>query len=264
MSDPEPTGAAAGGVGRAARGAGAGTERTGAEGTGAEGTGGEGTGAGRGGRGPGARELAAVVALCALGGGLVLGAAGQTWLRLSAQRRSPLADVTLSLSGRSLEPLVAGLGIVGLAGVVGLLATRRWGRLVVAGLLALSGLVIVVASVRWVGAPGPGTARDLIEDADRAGGLAANPAITATAHPAWPLLAALGGLLLALGGLAALVRSRRWPTMSARYENPTTRAQRPRTDAALWDALSRGDDPTAAETGAADPEATAPERRGPR
>jgi uncharacterized membrane protein (TIGR02234 family) len=197
----------------------------------------------------GRRELAGAVGSCALGGGLVLGAAGRTWLRVSAQRRSPLADVTLSLSGRTLAPLVAGLGIVGLAGVVGLLATRRWGRAVVAALLALSGLAVVVASLRWVGAPGAATARDLLEDADRAGGLAANPVITATAHPAWPLLAAAGGLLLAAGGVLALLRHRSWPTMSARYETPAARERRPRTDAAVWDALSRGDDPTTAGRG---------------
>jgi uncharacterized membrane protein (TIGR02234 family) len=185
------------------------------------------------------------VALCALGGGLVLGAVGRTWLRISAQRRAPLADVTLSLSGRTLAPLIAGLGIVGLAGVVGLLATRRRGRLVVAALVALSGLVILVDALTRVGAPGTAAVRDLLDDSGRAGGLAADPVLTATAEPAWPLLAAAGGLLLALGGVAALVRSRRWPTMSARYETPAARSQRPRTDAAVWDALSRGDDPTA-------------------
>ena len=204
-------------------------------------------------RGSGGRELAGVVAACALGGGLVLGAAGRTWLRISAQRRSALADVTLSLSGRSLEPLVAGLGLVGLAGVVGLLATRRWGRLVVAALVALSGLVVVVQALTRVAAPGTAAAQKLLEDSGRAGGLAANPAITTTAFPAWPLLAAAGGLLLVLGGLVALVRSRRWPSMSARYENPATRARRPRTDAAVWDALSRGDDPTAADPPPAQP-----------
>ncbi|HST67358.1 MAG TPA: Trp biosynthesis-associated membrane protein [Mycobacteriales bacterium] len=185
-----------------------------------------------------------MVGLCAVGGGLVLGAAGQTWLRISAQRRSPLADVTLDVSGRSLAPLVAGLGVVGLAGVVGLLATRRWGRLVVAALVALSGLAVAVDALTRLGAPSAAAAQRLLEDSDRAGGLAADPVISATAAPAWPLLAALGGLLLALGGLVALLRSRGWPTMSARYETPAARARKPRTDAAVWDALSRGDDPT--------------------
>jgi uncharacterized membrane protein (TIGR02234 family) len=189
-----------------------------------------------------ARELAGVVGVCAVGGGMVLFAVGRTWLRISARRPSPLPDVTVALSGKDLEPLVAGLGIVGLAGVVGLLATRRWGRLVVAAIVALSGLTVAVSALTRLAAPGPDETRDLLADSGRGAGAAA---VTATAHPGWPLLAAAGGLLLALGGLGALVRSRRWPTMSARYETPAARTDRPRTDAAVWDALDRGDDPTA-------------------
>ena len=186
----------------------------------------------------GGRELAAV---CAVGGGMVLFAVGPTWVEVVAHRASPLPDVTLAVSGRSLAPLVAGLGIVGLAGVVGLLATRRWGRLAVAAIVALSGLGVLAGALTRLTAPGAAEARDLLDDAGRSAGAAA---VTATAHPGWPLLAAAGGLLLALGGLAALLRSRRWPTMSARYETPAARTDRPRTDAAVWDALDRGDDPT--------------------
>jgi uncharacterized membrane protein (TIGR02234 family) len=202
-------------------------------------------GAAGGGGVAGRRELGAAVALCAVGGGIVLGAAGRTWLRVAAERRPPLTDVTLTLSGRDLEPLVAGLGVVGLAGVVGLLATRRWGRLVVAALVALSGPAIVVSSLTRLGPPSTAQVQDLLDESGRTGGVAADAAVSATTQPAWPLLAAAGGLLLALGGLVTLARSRRWPTMSARYETPAARAQRPRTDAAVWDALSRGDDPTA-------------------
>jgi uncharacterized membrane protein (TIGR02234 family) len=187
------------------------------------------------------RELAGVVALCALGGGMVLFAVGRPWVEIVARRPSPLPDVTVALSGRSLEPLVAGLGIVGLAGVVGLLATRRWGRLVVAAIVALSGLGVLVPALTRLTAPDAAEATALLEDPGRSAGTAT---VTATAHPGWPLLAAVGGLLLVLGGLAALLRSRRWPTMSARYETPAARTDRPRTDAAVWDALDRGDDPT--------------------
>jgi uncharacterized membrane protein (TIGR02234 family) len=188
-----------------------------------------------------ARELGAVVATCALGGAMVLFAVGRPWVEITARRASPLPDVTVALSGRDLTPLVAGLGIVGLAGVVGLLATRRWGRLAVAAIVALAGLGVLAGSLTRLGAPGAAEARDLLADSGRAAGAAA---VTATGHPGWPLLAAAGGLLLALGGLAALVRSRAWPTMSARYETPAARTDRPRTDAAVWDALDRGDDPT--------------------
>jgi uncharacterized membrane protein (TIGR02234 family) len=177
-----------------------------------------------------------------MGGGLVLLAVGRPWVELVARRPSPLPDVTLALSGRTLEPLVAGLGIVGLAGVVGLLATRRWGRLIVAAIVALSGIGVAVTALTRLTAPDATEARALLEDAGRSAGTAA---VTATAHPGWPLLAAAGGLLLALGGAVALLRSRRWPTMSTRYETPAARSERPRTDAAVWDALDRGDDPTA-------------------
>ncbi|HEV7657455.1 MAG TPA: Trp biosynthesis-associated membrane protein [Mycobacteriales bacterium] len=256
---PRPAGPAAGGGGSASAGGGpaAATGRPAAASAGGGPGGGPGGGSDGGSdggrRGMGARELGAVVGACALGGGMVLFSVGPTWLRVSAQRRPPLADVTLSLSGRTLEPLVAGLGIVGLAGVVGLLATRRWGRLVVAAIVAASGIGVVVTALTRLAAPGQAELADLLQESDRGAGLAADPAISATASPGWPLLAAAGGLLLALGGLAALARSRHWPTMSARYDTPAARAQRPRTDAAVWDALSRGDDPTTADPPPADP-----------
>ena len=197
------------------------------------------------------REVGIVVLTCAAGGGLALLGASQPWLRLTAPRRPPFSDVALALTGRDLEPLVAALGLVGLAGVVGLLATRRWGRLAVGAVLAVAGLVIAVSSVPRVSAPGTGDARDLLADAGR-GAVPAGAAVTGTAVPAWPLVAALGGALLVAGGLAAVLRSRRWPTMSARYEKPaslptaqpTAQSAAP-TDAALWDALDSGHDPTA-------------------
>ena len=198
------------------------------------------------------REVGIVVLTCAAGGGLALLGASRPWLRLTAPRRPPFSDVALALTGRDLEPLVAALGLVGLAGAVGLLATRRWGRLAVGAVLAVAGLVIAVSSVPRVSAPGTGDARDLLADAGRGGAVPADAAVTGTAVPAWPLVAALGGVLLLAGGLAAVLRSRRWPTMSARYEKPasqptaqpTAQPAAP-TDAALWDALDSGHDPTA-------------------
>lgn len=216
--------------------------------------------AAEGARRAGAREFGTVVGLCALGGGMAVFAAGRPWLRVTAERRPPLSDVGLALSGRDLEPMVLGLGVVGLAGVLGLLATRRWGRLAVAAVIALSGLGVLVGALGRLGTPGPEEIIGLLADNGRVGGVAAGVALTAAAVPGWPLLAAAGGLLLAAGGVLALLRSRHWPTMSSRYENPAARRRtaRPRTDAALWDAMDRGDDPTTADPTAADPTATEP------
>jgi hypothetical protein len=114
-------------------------------------------------------------------------------------------------------------------------------------LLAAAGVGVVVRALADLGAPGDERVRDLLADAGRAADTT-GAAVSATAVPAWPLLAALGGLLLAAGGLGVVLWSRRWPTMSARYERAASgRAEVPAapTEAALWDALDAGADPTA-------------------
>jgi hypothetical protein len=57
-----------------------------------------------------------------------------------------------------------------------------------------------------------------------------------------------GGVLLALSGALLALRGPRWSALSARYEAPAARAaERPTGpgDAGTWDALDRGEDPTA-------------------
>ncbi|HEV2088276.1 MAG TPA: Trp biosynthesis-associated membrane protein, partial [Cryptosporangiaceae bacterium] len=62
----------------------------------------------------------------------------------------------------------------------------------------------------------------------------------------WPVLGLLGGLLVAGAGGLGLARGRRWARMGGRYDSPAARPSVPSRDAAgVWDALDRGDDPTA-------------------
>jgi uncharacterized membrane protein (TIGR02234 family) len=193
-----------------------------------------------------AREIAAIAAACALGGGAALFAASQVWLRLSAARTAPLPPVTAALTGRDVEPLVPALGVVALAALVALLATRGWARTAVGAVLAAAGLVLLLRSLPHVAAPSPAHARALLLDQGRATGEPAGAAVTADVEPAWPLLAAAGGALLLAGGLGAVLRGRRWPGMSARYERPDAARPAPpeATAGAAWDALDRGQDPT--------------------
>ena len=207
------------------------------------------------------RELAGVVLACAAGAGAALFASSRVWLRLSAPRTPPLPELAGALAGRDLEPLVPALGVVGLAGLVALLATRRWGRLVVGAVLAVAGLALVLRSLPHLAAPGPAEARDLLLDQGRATGEPPGATVTATAGPAWPLVAALGGAAMLAAGVGTVLRSRRWPGMSARYDSPgpatapaatPPRAGEPGMAAeetsaagAAWDALDRGEDPTA-------------------
>ncbi|MDP9241514.1 MAG: Trp biosynthesis-associated membrane protein [Actinomycetota bacterium] len=154
------------------------------------------------------RELA-IACLVALAGGVcVLVATGQRW------RPAHAAAVGAAVTGQQLVPVARALGLVGLAGVVALLAARGWTRPAVGVALVLSGVGIIGAAAAVLGGTGV----------------------------LWPAVTGLGGvLLLAAGGLAT-VRGRSWPALGARYDAPSTRS-RGTVDA--WTALDRGEDPTA-------------------
>ena len=65
---------------------------------------------------------------------------------------------------------------------------------------------------------------------------------------AWWLLAALGGLVVMIGGAWTVLRGATWAGLGSRYER-TRPADRDGEDAvnpvSVWDALDRGEDPTA-------------------
>ena len=79
------------------------------------------------------------------------------------------------------------------------------------------------------------------------GGVIGASAPVVHVHAQWPGLAAVAAALVLLAGVATAARGHRWSAMSARYEAPTVDPQqvRARTDATMWNALDRGDDPTA-------------------
>lgn len=190
------------------------------------------------------RSLAAGLLLGAAGATVVLLASGQTW----AEGEAAVGGGTLPLSvdGQDVTGLPAALAVVGLAALVAVFAVRGGGRMIVAGLLALSGLGAGLSA--YLGAS---DSVALDEKAAQTTGDAGST-IDALSHTAWPYVTALGGLLILLAGLLALRYGRRWPTMSGRYERDGTPRPRRKAPAApdpdrpedLWKALDRGEDPT--------------------
>jgi uncharacterized membrane protein (TIGR02234 family) len=178
------------------------------------------------------RRLAYTVLLCAAGAGLAVYGVTRTWSEIVTARpgMSSLRDIR---TGADLEPWVIGLALVALAGAGALLATRGLARRLLGGLLAVVGLGVAAGAI-----------------AGRAGldvGSAGAGAVLG------PVACVLGGLLVVLGGLSALRSGHEWPAMGARYERRGVAESRA-TDAevdqrvdtrAAWDALDRGDDPTA-------------------
>ncbi|MFB7559266.1 TIGR02234 family membrane protein [Streptomyces brevispora] len=190
------------------------------------------------------RSLAVGLLLGAAGATVVLLASGQTW----AEGRAAVGGGTLPLNadGQDVTGLPAALAIVGLAALVAVFAVRSGGRIVVAGLLALSGLGAALSA--FLGAS-DSAALDA-KAAQTTGDSSAT--IGALSHTAWPYVTAAGGLLILLAGLLALRYGRRWPTMSGRYERDGTprprkaprKALDPDRPEDLWKALDRGEDPT--------------------
>jgi len=156
------------------------------------------------------RELALACLLTLLGAAVVLIAVGRRWVEPSS------APSQAPATGEQVIPVARALALVALAGVVAVLAARGWLRLAVGVALVLSGAAIAVSAAREI--DGAGT-------------------------PAWPVLAAAGGLLVLAAGLLTAVRARSWPALGARYDAPETRHPIAAGDA--WAALDRGEDPTA-------------------
>jgi tryptophan-associated transmembrane protein len=155
-------------------------------------------------------------------------------------RARPLTDEVVDVSGRTLEPAVAALGVVALAGVVAVLATRGVARRLVGVALAGAGLAMAwpaVAGLRTVSAQ---RARSLVSDARTAAGLDPAHPPQVAAHLVWPVLTLLCALAVLAGGIAVALWGDRWLVMSARYEAPAPQ----RTPATLWSDLDRGHDPT--------------------
>ncbi len=192
------------------------------------------------------REPAVAALLCLLGAFLVLVAVGREWASVEVAGSGLLPGRDVPVLGSDLAPGVRALGLVALAGVIAVPATRRWGRAVVGGLLALVGAGVVVAAV-GVLADLAGAAQDTaaVREAGAAGG--------STTGTLWPYACALGGLVVLAAGLVVAVRGRGWAALGRRYDAPAAQAVRPAGERDIWEALDRGDDPTAAD----------PEGRGP-
>ena len=180
------------------------------------------------------RSYALSLIACLAGAALALYAVTRTW-SLEVAARAGMSDLRTARTGADVAPWVVGLALVGLAGTGALLATRGRLRRGLGGLLTLVGLGIAAGAV--AGRAGL--------DVGRAG----------AAGTFWPVACAVGGAIVALGGLTAARRGHRWPVMSSRYERsavPPPRSEpsgpaslEPADHRATWDAIDRGDDPTA-------------------
>jgi uncharacterized membrane protein (TIGR02234 family) len=160
------------------------------------------------------------------GTGLALFAATRVWA-VTVEHRPGLSDLRTEQTGAEAQPWLIGLAVVALAGTGALLATRGVARRVLGAVLVLTGAGVVVGAV---------LARAGI-DPDAAG----------PAGSVWPIACAAGGAAVVAAGVLAARHGHRWSAMSSRYERRPAAAAPTEVSAGrdLWDALDRGEDPTA-------------------
>ncbi|MEO3778982.1 Trp biosynthesis-associated membrane protein [Micromonospora sp. B11E3] len=181
----------------------------------------------------GRRELTYAVLLCLAGAGLALWASTRTWAVELTARPAPLPPVRAARTGAGLLPWLPALAVVALAGGGAVLATRAVVRRLLGALLLALGVAVAAG-----------------------GGYGLVAAFGGEVSRRWPALCLVGGLLAAAGGALTALRGGGWPAMGARYERrarpavdaPTGPAAGPvtgRRTTEAWDALDRGEDPTA-------------------
>ena len=194
------------------------------------------------------RELTLAVLGAAAAGGLALITGGQRWASVTVERPAPLPPIHAVVTGADAAPLVPATGLVLLAAAVALFAVRGAGRVVVGLLMGVAAGVLGWSGVRALTGGLDAAA------VDQAGGLARHSLVELSAG--WPVVAVAAGVLGLAAGLLVILRGRQWPAMGRRYERPgddgaaaPRAAARPRTDEeraqAAWQALDRGEDPTA-------------------
>lgn len=189
----------------------------------------------------------AVLILAAIG---VIVAYGATWVTATVPvfLGEPTPTRMVSLTGSMLFGSTGAAGWVAAACAAGIIATRTWGRTIIGMVAALAGLAAGVSAVTFILSRGP-----LVDAA-----LADDQAIAVEGN-AWWVMAALAGLAVTVSGAVTVIRGRRWPSLSARYERTSVGASdsqgnvsgRPGGESGgnptamhMWDALDRGDDPT--------------------
>jgi Tryptophan-associated transmembrane protein (Trp_oprn_chp) len=191
--------------------------------------------------------------LCVLGilagAGLALLAAGRAWVTQDVEEVPGVH--TLTATGDQAASAVPALALSAAAGALVLLIAGPLAARLAGVVVTLAGGGLAAAAVAVLADPRSAAAAAVPGVTGRAGPLA-DPAAAST----WVWITVIAGLLVATGGGLAAARSSAWSAPGRRFEQASTggRAGRRRgTDDGVgaenavraWDALSRGDDPTA-------------------
>jgi uncharacterized membrane protein (TIGR02234 family) len=217
-----------------------------------------------------ARELTVTVLLGAVGAGLVFLATRQSWAHVRTIPPRPLPASDVGVTGAQLVPYADALVLAALGTLAAVLASRGLLRRIIGAVLAALGAVLAAAAftVSTAGAISAANA-DLGSATAGAGSVTdgsgtVGPAVPNVAGAAphvsssaagWQAMVVVGAAAMVGAGILVVCRARKLAVMSSRYDAPAGDARRDAADqgratggaadsASMWEALSRGDDPT--------------------
>jgi uncharacterized membrane protein (TIGR02234 family) len=180
------------------------------------------------------RRVAVLAVLLGCGVGLL--AQGRTWASARIGNGVSTADA-IAVSGAGVAPGLTALALVAGAGGVVLATAGRRVVQAAAVLVAASGAGILVLATQVARDPGGALHGPAVE----ASGLT-TVTVSLVSVTAWIAVGMLAGALIGAGAVLALLRGSAWAGPSRRYER--VEATVAATDEPLWDAISRGEDPT--------------------
>jgi len=227
---------------------------------------------------PAGRALALTLLLGAAGAAIAFLATRQGWAQVRTIPPKPLPPSLVGVTGSALVPYAEALVVAGIASLAAVVATRNFWRrisglilaLIGAGLAASAFTISVAGAVAAAAASvgpasnpgagsvtqGSGTGSSTIPDV-----VGATPHVVMTAV-GWQALVVVGALGMIVAGLSVCWKPGRLAVMSSRYDAPAAAGQQqepragyqnrsgqdgasPSADSAsMWEALSRGEDPT--------------------
>jgi len=215
-----------------------------------------------------------VILLGAVGAGLIFLAGRQGWAQVRTVPPKPLPASQVTITGSGLVPYAGALVLAGLATLGAVLASRGLVRRLTGVLLALIGASLAASAFTVTSAAAISAASSNVGPATAGAGSVTNGSGQPTSIPnvagaaphvtfsaaGWQALVVAGALAMIGAGVLVVWRAGRMAVMSGRYDSPTAEVRHPGPasrsavrptagSASIWEALSRGDDPTVVDTG---------------
>jgi len=197
----------------------------------------------------------------------------QGWAQVQTTPPRPLPASRIEVTGAALVPYADALVVAGLATLAAVLASRRLLRRLTGGLFAIIALSLGASAFTLSRATAITAATATVSPASSSaasvtdgGGTvsAGTPDVAGTAPhvvfaaAGWQAMVVAGAIAMLVAGILIAWRAERMAVMSSRYDSPASTRPRsaaanesaaetpPSDSASIWEALSRGDDPTSA------------------